>query len=121
MDNNNQAYTVGIMLQLIPLAAVVFGVYYLVLSFGASAAVPVAERSAVLSQEIGNSMRIFGIAAIAGFFSFLYIFMMLGIGQKAVARKLRKMFFILGVFSLWGGLIPLLIMIFTGKYFEESE
>jgi hypothetical protein len=121
MRKINKFYLIGLVLQIIPLFAIGIAVFYIFSSFDAVAGTSANERAVILNHIVRNSLWIIIVSLFFGFIAFVYPFIMLRIGQNEIANKLRKAFFILGIFSFWGGLLPLAILICTKRYFEPQK
>jgi heme/copper-type cytochrome/quinol oxidase subunit 2 len=117
MHNSKKLFWVGVIFQTIPILLIITMLYLTESSFNDVANVQSFNKAAVLSEKMDIILKIFYIGSLFGFVSFLYLFVMVKIRRIEIARKLRKLFLILGIFSLWGGVIPLILLLITKKMF----
>jgi hypothetical protein len=118
---NKKYYSIGIVLLVVPLLVIVIALFNIILSFGAISGAQVYERAEILKQIVNVSKNILLVSPIFGLISFFYIIILIIKKQREIAKKLIKLFFVLGIFSFWGGLLPLVILIILFNYMKKPS
>ena len=121
MSKKRIYYILGEIIQLLAIYFICISIYCLVTTFTSIEQVPSDERLFSLKDSIAYAKVKTMCAMLFGLFGFIYTLVMLKNGQIEIARKIRKSFFITGVLYLWGGIIPLFILIYMKKRFRKTD